>query len=198
MTGGPTRDSDAALARRAVAGERAAFDALVRRYQEPLYRFVRRYVGEPDEAYDLLQEALVSAWQALGRYDPERPAFAWLRRIALNKCRDWSRRRAVRQFFFRAAPLDDSAATAIAAPSEVEDAHESNLARLDAAIAALPARLKEPLLLTAFEGLSQQETGDMLGLTAKAVETRVYRARKRLAEILTSGVLAETDKGKTA
>jgi len=180
MTGGHSDQGDGALARRAVAGDRAAFNALVRRYQDPLYRFVRRYVGDADEAYDLLQETMVAAWQALGRYDPNRPALTWLRRIALNKCRDWGRRRAVRQFFFRAAPLE-AAESSVAMSEPVEDA---NLARLDGAIASLPIQLKEPLLLTAFEGMSQQEAADALGLTVKAIETRIYRARKLLAEAL--------------
>lgn len=180
MTGGASGESDGALAKRAVAGERTAFNVLVHRYQEPLYRFIRRYVGDADEAYDLLQETMMAAWQALGRYDPDRPALAWLRRIALNKCRDWGRRRTVRQFFFRAAPLEAAGATAVA--NDDADNVNFNLARLDAAIAALPSQLKEPLLLTAFEGLSQQEAAVALGLTVKAIETRVYRARQFLAK----------------
>lgn len=178
-------DSDATLAARAIKGDRHAFNRIVQRHQEPLYRFIRRYVGDADEAYDLLQETFVSAWQALGRYDPSRPAATWLRRIALNKCRDWSRRRTVRRFFYGATSLDGSPAAANAAASApVDDSNEAALTKLDRAIATLPNQLKEPLLLTAFEGLSQIAAGDALGISAKAVETRVYRARKLLAEAL--------------
>ena len=63
-------------------------------------------------------------------------------------------------------------------------ARQVRLAALDAAISALPAQLKEPLLLTVFEEMSQAEAGAVLGISAKAVETRVYRARKLLAEAL--------------
>lgn len=184
MSGARPDDSDADLAARAVKGDRPAFNRIVQRYQEPLYRFIRRYVGDADEAYDLLQETFVSAWQALGRYDPARPAATWLRRIALNKCRDWGRRRAVRRFFYGAASLDGSPAAADAASVPVDDSNETALTNLDRAIATLPTQLKEPLLLTAFEGLSQIATGEALGISAKAVETRVYRARKLLAEAL--------------
>lgn len=177
-------DSDAVLAARAVNGDRSAFNLIVRRYQEPLYRFIRRYVGDADEAYDLLQETFVSAWQALGRYDPARPAATWLRRIALNKCRDWGRRRAVRRFFYGAASLDGSPAAAAAASVKIDDGNDTALTNLDRAIASLPSQLKEPLLLTAFEGLSQIAAGKALGISAKAVETRVYRARKLLMEAL--------------
>lgn len=178
-------DSDAVLAARALKGDRSAFNHIVRRNQEPLYRFIRRYVGDADEAYDLLQETFVSAWQALGRYDPARPATTWLRRIALNKCRDWGRRRAVRKFFYAAKTLDET--TPLPDPSasaNPEDNIEFALTGLDRAIAALPAQLKEPLLLTAFEGFSHAAAGETLGISAKAVETRVYRARKLLAEAL--------------
>lgn len=172
-------DSDEALTTRAVKGDRAAFGQFVQRHQEPLYRFIRRYVGDPDEAYDLLQESFVAAWQALGRYDPARPASTWLRRIALNKCRDWGRRRAVRRFFYGAVDIDTANPAALAA--ETNPDHDIQLARLDQAIAALPPQLKEPLLLTLFEGMAHDEAGRTLGITAKAVETRLYRARKLLA-----------------
>jgi RNA polymerase sigma-70 factor (ECF subfamily) len=185
MSGARQDDSDAALAARAIKGDRPAFNRIVQRYQEPLYRFIRRYVGDADEAYDLLQETFVSAWQALGRYDSTRPAATWLRRIALNKCRDWGRRRSVRRFFYGATSLDNSPAAADAAASApVDDSNEANLAKLDRAVATLPSQLKEPLLLTAFEGLSQVAAGETLGISAKAVETRVYRARKLLAAAL--------------
>jgi RNA polymerase sigma-70 factor (ECF subfamily) len=191
MTPGDPSDSDAALAARAVRGDRPAFDRIVQRYQEPLYRFIRRYVGDADEAYDLLQETFVSAWQALGRYDPARPAATWLRRIALNKCRDWGRRRAVRRFFYGAASLEAADTGPVVVVEG--DANEAALARLDRAIARLPEQLKEPLLLTAFEGLSQEAAGKMLGITAKAVETRVYRARKLLSAALAVDGLSDDE-----
>jgi RNA polymerase sigma-70 factor (ECF subfamily) len=66
----------------------------------------------------------------------------------------------------------------VASIANVEDsADEAAMVRLDRAIAFLPSQLKEPLLLTAFEGLSQEDAGQALGITAKAVETRVYRAQ---------------------
>lgn len=184
MTRPETGETDASLSARALKGDRPAFDRLVQRYQEPLYRFIRRYVGDPAETYDLLQDTFVAAWQGLSRYDPQRPALGWLRRIALNKCRDWSRRRKVRRFFYGAAPLEKAETVSPQAPDPEADRNEAALARLDRAIAQLPSQLKEPLLLTAFEGLSQEAAGQLLGVSAKAIETRVYRARKQLAALL--------------
>lgn len=183
-----TRDlPDHELVARATAGDERAFTWLMRRHKDGLYRFIRRYTGPNDEAYDLLQESFAAAWSALARYDRARPFSTWLRSIALNKCRDWSRRRAVRAWLVRSEPLDSPAGLALADPGRTPEASLADaqqVSRLDAAIAALPPGLKAPLILTRFEKLSQEEAGRLLGLSAKAVETRVYRARRALAAAL--------------
>jgi RNA polymerase sigma factor (sigma-70 family) len=175
-------DDDDTLIAAALGGDNAAFSALMGRHKQPLYRFVRRYVGDADESFDLVQETFVAGWSALNTFERGRPFAVWLRRIALNKCRDWSRRRQVRRFFFAAAPLD--AADALSSAPADDGPDQARLAALDAAIAALPAALKEPLLLTVFEEMSQAEAGALLGVSAKAVETRVYRAKQKLRESL--------------
>lgn len=180
-------ESDAELAARALGGEDHAFTLLMRRYKGGLYGFVRRYVGDADAAYEIVQEAFVSAWKALARYDGRRPFGAWLRAIALNKCRDRGRRHAVRRLVFGDKDAESLEAQRQADPAP--DAEASLLAAqlragLDKAIARLPAQLKEPLILTVFEDMSHQEAADLLGVTPKAIETRLYRARQRLAELL--------------
>lgn len=178
--------TDPDLAVRAAKGEQAAFAILMTRHKGWLYRFIRRYVADFEEAYDVLQEAFASAWSGLSRYDRQRPFDIWLRRIALNKCRDRARRAVVRRVLFGSSS-SSAVEIQIADPSPAPEAAASAgraLKRLEAAIAALPAGLKEPLVLTALEGLSHKEAGEVLGLNAKAVETRVYRARKQLATVL--------------
>jgi len=183
---GPNTE-DRELVARAAKGDERAFTWLMRRHKEDLYRFIRRYTGPSDEAYDLLQESFSAAWTALARFDRSRPFGAWLRSIALNKCRDWSRRRAVRSWLVRSEPLDSPVGGTLAASDLSPEAalvQQENLAKLDAAIAALPAGLKEPLILTQFEMCSQEEAGRLLGMSAKAIEVRVYRARRALAAAL--------------
>lgn len=176
---------DAALVDAALKGDTGAFSRLMQRHKQRLYLFVRRYVGDADEAMDLMQESFVAAWSALDRFDLKRPFTVWLRRIAINKCRDWSRRRRVRQFFFAATSLNEATSQAASETSEASDPElETRLAELDRAIAALPSALKEALLLTAFDGLSQQEAGELLGVSAKAIETRIYRAKQHLRDAL--------------
>ena len=180
----PAECSDGELVALALAGRQSAFAAIMQRHKEPIYRLVLGYVANPDDALDLVQESFVAAYRNLDSFDPERPLRAWLARIAINKCRDWARRRAVRRFFTFAKPMEAAAAVADPAPSADRTAEDREaLATLWRAIAALPRSLKEPLILRTFEGLSQAEVAAMLGISEKAVETRLYRARARLSSL---------------
>jgi RNA polymerase sigma factor (sigma-70 family) len=177
--------TDEALAASAARGDRAAFNALVKRHKEPLYRFVRRYVGQADDAYDVLQESFVSAWGALPRYDSNRPFAPWLHRITLNKCRDFGRRQVVRRALLRIVAVEPQDVSMSEADIMDAESQASNkLRRLDRAMADLPARYKEPLLLTAMEGRSHDEAAQILGISSKAVEMRVYRARHKLRQAM--------------
>ncbi len=182
MTDTDERD-DAALVAAVLAGDQRAFTQLMRRHKDSLYRFVRGYVGDSSEAYDLVQEAFVAAWHALPRYDRQRSFGIWLKRIAINKCRDWRRRRAVREFFYKAEDINRPGLD-IAQPIVSANEHEDDLAWLDNAIAVLPSTLKEPLLLSLTEDMSHRDIAEALGLTAKAVEVRIYRAKRALAASL--------------
>lgn len=171
----------------AVAGEQAGFDTLMAAHRGAVFRMVRGYLGHETDALDVTQDSFVAAFLALRRYDPARPFRAWLLRIALNKCRDWRRRRAVRRLFAFALPIEEAAHVPDAQPGpERALASRQEVARIHAAIAELPDTLKEPLLLCALEGLPQDEAARVLGISRKAVETRIYRARQKLS-YLTEG-----------
>lgn len=172
---------------RAAGGDRAAFTALMTATKADLYRFIRRYVGDEAEAHDVLQEAYASAWLAMRRYDPARPFDVWLRSIALNKCRDWSRKRAVRRVVRGVMGLDAPEATAVGDEVPMPEARLDDQRRVEAlqrALSDLPDALKAPLLLATLEGRSHAEIAAIVRITPKAVETRIARARKRLAAVL--------------
>lgn len=175
-----TAFSDRTLCERAVAGDQEAFASIIRLYKTKVFSFVQRYVGNSDDAHDLMQQVFISAWQSLASFDSNRPMAPWLTAIALNKCRDHSRKAKVRQFLQMAWPINavDVADTAPTADELMNDDQELQL--LEKAISQLPRGLKEPLLLTAFEALSHKEAGVMLGLSAKAIEGRSRRARQEL------------------
>ena len=173
--------SDGELAALQLSGSEAAAREIMRRHREPIYRLVQSHIGDASEALDVTQEAFIAAFAGLRSYDQARPFRVWLSRIAINKCRDWARRRAVRKFFTFAAQIeaaDHTAADLVPADEALAAAQE--LATVRRAIAALPKALKEPLILRTIEGLSEAETAEALGISKKAVETRLYRARLAL------------------
>jgi RNA polymerase sigma factor (sigma-70 family) len=191
-------ENPADLSARAAGGDRAAFSELMRQTKTALFRFIRRYVGDEQDAWDLLQETYAAAWINIGRYDPTRPFEAWIRTIALNKCRDWSRRRFVRRLIRGGVDLSSPEAMSVpdgAAPADDRMEAGATLARLNEAMSRLPPHLKAPLLLTAIEGRSQAQTAEMLGLSIKAVETRVARARRKLSEALGDTTAVRSAKG---
>lgn len=177
--------SDGELAALALAGRQAAFVEFLHRYREPVFRLVRGSIGDNDSALDVTQEAFIAAFSAIKSYDGTRPFKTWVSRIALNKCRDWARRRAVRRFFSFALPIEAAATIADdGIPADQQLADRAELARVREAITALPTAIREPLILRTIEGLTQAETAEILGISEKAVETRLYRARTKLTEIL--------------
>ena len=180
--------SDGELAALAKSHDQQAYREFLRRYKAPVFRLIRGTVGDGAEALDLTQETFVAAFQAIGRYDGARPFRVWIARIALNKCRDWARRRRVRAFFASALPLESANRVASDGPAPDRHAVDTDeLARVQTAMAALPAKLREAIVLCGVEEMTQQDAADALGVTVKTVETRLYRARRRLRALLDQG-----------
>jgi RNA polymerase sigma factor (sigma-70 family) len=176
-------DLDLPLVRALQAGDESALNELIRKYQEPLFRFICRYTGDEETARDILQETFVRVYFGIQRFRPRAKFVTWLYSIAMNLCRDYARSKHRRQSYAtesldaRAANRDVPAADRGAA-SDVES-HE-RLANWQKAIDELPHDVRTTLLLFAGEGRSQQECAELLRISVKAVETRVYRARKIL------------------
>lgn len=183
MKGATPDEPDRRLAEKALKGDERAFAEIVRRYKHALFRVAFRVTGNEEDALEILQEAFISAHGALRRYDSGRPMQAWLTAIALNKARDWRRRETVRRFIRAILPVsaaDDVPDAQVG--TDVALADKQELAIISRQIAALPARLQHVLVLRTLEGLSQSETAELLGISEKAVETRLYRARQKLQE----------------
>lgn len=179
---------DATLVRAALAGDEQAYRALMARHRKAVYRIARAQTGQAEAALDVTQDAFIAAFAALRRYDPARPLRWWLARIALNKGRDWRRRQAVRRFLL--GWRDDGEGQADAAdpaPSPERTAMaRADLARTAKAVEALPGSLREAIVLHGVEGMPQRDIANLLQVSEKTIETRVYRARKKLAQMLDS------------
>ncbi|WP_425953465.1 RNA polymerase sigma factor [Xylanimonas sp. McL0601] len=169
---------EAALVDQARAGDEAAFEALVRRYQDRLYGIALRMTGHPHDAQDAVQDALVDAWRGLPRFRQDAQFSTWLVRVVINRCHDLTRARAK-----VAAPPDETLAdTGASLEMTVEDRRRQDA--VIAAIADLPFDQRSALVLHTFDGRSQAEVARLLGTTEGAVKVRIHRARRALLDTL--------------
>jgi RNA polymerase sigma-70 factor (ECF subfamily) len=173
------RDPDAELIAGVGRQEPAAVRTLVARKLPRLLALATRMLGDRMEAEDVAQEAFVRIWKQAPRWREGEARFdTWLHRVALNLCYD--RLRAHRE-----EPADelpdtaDSAADPAGAPDAQLDA-QSRDARVRAALAALPARQREALVLNYYQELSNIEAAALMGITVEALESLLARARRSL------------------
>jgi RNA polymerase sigma-70 factor (ECF subfamily) len=183
-------DGSTGLMVRLQNGEESALNQLMAEWQTPLVSFIYRYIGDHSGALDLAQETFVRVYQNRLRYQPRAKFSSWLFTIASNLCRNhlrWQTRHPV----VALAPdeEDGPAQTADTFPSPEripsDNAQANDLARcVRESIHGLPHDLKTVVLLFEYEDLSYEEISGVLGCSPKAVETRLYRARKILREKL--------------
>ncbi|PYO67247.1 MAG: RNA polymerase sigma factor SigM [Gemmatimonadetes bacterium] len=174
----PEQD-EAALVARVRAGDRAAFGVLAERYAGVARRVARAVLGDPDDADDAAQDALLSALVKLDQYDPRRPFGPWLLRIVANAATDRRRRRKVR----RAESLDPALVAGGTRPDAA--AEQRALAeRLRGALAELSERRRLAVVLFDVEGYSHAEIARILGIPEGTVRSEVFHARRRLRVLL--------------
>ncbi len=165
---------DPELLTRLAQGDADAFAVMVREYAPAARRLARLVLRNDSDADDAVQDALLSAWRAIRRYDPRRPFRPWLMRIVLNAARDLWRRRQVRD----AMPLADPAATA-GNPERHADRALLRI-RLDQGLAKLSERARIALTLFDAEGYSHAEIAELLGIPEGTVRSDVFHARRAL------------------
>jgi RNA polymerase sigma-70 factor (ECF subfamily) len=170
--------SDRELLDRHCAGERDAFGILVERHRDRLWRVALRTLGDPDDAADAVQDALVSAFRAAGGYRGDAAVTTWLHRIVVNACLDLARRRNARP----TSPLSDSPALTMPA-ADVLGARETATEVL-AALRELPTEQAAAIVLVDVEGYPVAEVAEMLEVPVGTVKSRCARGRARLADRL--------------
>lgn len=165
------------LVERSRAGDRAAFEELVRRHADRLYAVVLRFVADADEAEEVTQEAFIRAWRGIGGFDGRSRFFTWLYRIGINE----AKRRSEREHAGRAArsiedsPIEDAPDWSEAPEARAE---QRDLRRvLEEAVRALPPEYRAPLILRDVEGLSTEEAAEVMELGEAAFKSRLHRAR---------------------
>ena len=179
-------DAESTLVLRARRGDRDAFGRLVERHMRRAYAQALGLVGTREDAMDLSQEAFVRAFRARHTLDPERPFYPWvyaiLRRLCFNFLRDARTRRRLMDEE-GAAWLTDRARASASDPAAALERAEARR-RMAQAIDALPAREREVLVLKEFEDLKYREIAELVGVPVGTVMSRLYTARRRLAEVL--------------
>lgn len=164
---------DQYLAARARDGHLDAFEILAVRHRDRAYRVALRILGDPHDAEDATQDALIAAWQGLPNFAGDSAFSTWLYRIVVNRCLNASRgRRPTR-------PLLDLDPPGGSRPEQVVEARAQQTA-LRQAIAGLPFDQRAPLVLYQFEDFSYEQVAAILNTTPTAVRGRIYRARREL------------------
>ncbi|MGH3715450.1 MAG: RNA polymerase sigma factor SigM [Micromonosporaceae bacterium] len=180
---------DGALLKAHLAGDPDAFNQLVRRHQDRLWAVALRTIGDREEAADALQDALLSAYRAAGRFRGDAAVTTWLHRIVVNACLDRVRRRAVRP----TVPLPEQGPGEPVTPDRTTE-RETKLVVHDA-LGQLPTEQRAALVLVDLHGFSVAEAAEILDVAEGTVKSRCSRARARLAVIL--GYLRNPEGGES-
>jgi len=173
-------DADRLLVDRTLAGDLAAFEELVTRHRDVVFRVAARTVG-PEEAEDVTQDAFLRAFNRLPGYRGEAPFRAWLLRIARNAALNQRAR-------WRPEPVDPAehepaGAATQRTPADRVEQHE-RVRRLELKVRALRDEHRQVLVLRDVEGLSYEEIALVLETPLGSVKGRLHRARDELIELL--------------
>ncbi|MFC0633413.1 RNA polymerase sigma factor [Brevundimonas balnearis] len=172
-------DPDEDLIRRVARGDPAAVQAMVARKLPRMVSLAYRMLGDASEAEDVAQEAMFKAWRQAPRWRPGQARFdTWLHRVALNLCYDRLRRR--REVTLDALPdgPDESAD-----PARGLEARDVGV-RVKAALARLPERQREAIVLCHYQELTNIEAASLMAVSVEALESLLSRGRRALRQTL--------------
>ena len=165
---------DCCLIERAQRGSTEAFEVLVRRYRDRVYRVAFRMVGDRYTAEDIAQDALVAAWIALPDFRRDAAFATWLHSIVLNRARN----QLTRTHPTGQLPAELQTPSIQQPPDVVQSCFRDHALR--EAIRDLPFDLRAPLVLRQFEGCSYEQAAEILGVSVSTVRGRIARARRTL------------------
>ncbi len=184
-----TREEELEIIVKVRSGDADAFEALVLEHQNKVYSLALRMVGNEEDARDMAQEAFIRAFNSLGSFRGESKFSVWLYRLTSNICIDFLRGRAKRRTVSLSREDEDGDEGELEIPDE-RFSPEAGLERSELREAVrrgleqLTPEYREILLLREINGLSYDEIGRALNLEEGTVKSRIFRARKKLCEIL--------------
>lgn len=187
-----TRQEERSLIRRINAGEPELFELLVVEHQKIVYNLALRMLRHPEDAQDCAQEAFIKAYRSLPLFRGDAAFSSWLYRLTTNVCLDFLRkkkRREEQSLTFedeQAQPLEYAVADERFDPQQELEKKELRRA-VRQGLEELPEDFRQVILLREVAGLSYEEIGRQLSLEPGTVKSRLFRARKKLAQYLTAG-----------
>ncbi|MHC4424951.1 MAG: RNA polymerase sigma factor [Planctomycetota bacterium] len=164
-------------------GDKSAFDRIVEQHSADVGALANRLLGWPGEVEDVAQEIFLAAFLGLKKFRCECSLKTWLFTITINKCRSHRYKRLLRLRQFSQAADKALSLSARTVSESLMDAEGFN--RVRSAVAALPAKYREPVVLRYLQELPTGEIGRILGISQNALQVRLSRARKRLKQNLT-------------
>jgi RNA polymerase sigma-70 factor, ECF subfamily len=177
-----TGNEEQELLRRVQSGDLEAYGLVIQDYQDSVFNVCLRILRRPQEAEDLTQEAFLRAYRNISLYDLERPFGPWLRTLAANLCYNHLQKARLER-----VPLEDERGRLPSAPKmnpeallELSQEHQ----QLYRAIWMLPDSQRVALELRHFQDLSYQDMAQVMELPLNTVRSHLYRARRKLAELL--------------
>ena len=184
-----TPEEENELVLRVRDGDSDSFEALVLDNQTKVYNLALRMVGNEDDAFDMSQEAFLKAYNSLEGFRGDSRFSVWLYRLTTNVCLDFLRSKARRKYESLTLICDEDDGREVEIPDErfspESQAERKELRQaLYRGLKALPPDYRAILLLREIDGLSYEEIGAVLSLEPGTVKSRIFRARKRLCEIL--------------
>jgi RNA polymerase sigma factor (sigma-70 family) len=168
--------TEGALLELARQGDNAAWEALVHQHQESVFRLAYLLLGDPDDAQDITQDAFIRAYNALGRFDAQRPLRPWLLRIASNLASN--RRRSIGRYLAALARFSQENPDAYRTYDRPFPNEES--AALWQALQRVKPGFREVIYLRYFLEMSEAEMAEVLGVAQGTVKSRLHRALKEL------------------
>jgi RNA polymerase sigma factor (sigma-70 family) len=192
--------SDAMLMQQTLGGDEHAFETLVQRYSATLFNFICRFLGDYDQASDILQQVFVQLYVSLANLHTNKPLKAWLFQVARNRCLDELRRKHTHAIHFselEATTGEDELsllagiADTLPLPEEVAERHDLQ-ACLQQAIQELPPKYRSVVLLRYVSQLSYAEIGQALQMPEATAKTYFQRAKPLLRATLSSLLQVET------
>jgi len=176
--------TDATLIDQFNNGQKTAFNIIVKRWECPVYNFILRYIGDADEARDLCQKTFIRAYRNLPTLREPDKFTSWIYQIALNTCKDESRRRTHLSF----EALQDIASPTLPStpPATFPDAlaHQQSVREvLNRALQTLPEEQRVVIIMKEYQGLKFTEIADTLKTPINTVKSRLYYGLSALKKI---------------